>query len=375
MFRPFGVISEPDLTNHIANRISNIKRWSWYLGATITQALFGGHQVHRHINLIDKFTRHITASESDSWDPDTLRLGDKLSCLEDLVYYALMTSTSNAAYHLIQLCVPVFLELATKIPHIWTSTSAISTAHALRGPMHEMRKFVLWDTMAATAFGSIPLLHYDTTIPSCPVSAHIEHESMILEWVYGCPAEIVVLFAKINGWRASRWMEQPSMGADDNEDWRQVEEKAKQWTARIDRIDESAAVVGRLAVQESLRQAVLIYLYMNMCDANSGDPRVVLAVRQIVQLASTIESGNPLEIHLMMPCLIAGVAARQEQHCSLLRRKLQVSRNENVWCLRGADFVPVLDHVWHGAGADGYPVTWDDYVNSRCIVLPLDTSV
>ncbi|KAG8694346.1 hypothetical protein FRC09_009905 [Ceratobasidium sp. 395] len=373
MFRSFGVISEPDLTNHIANRISNIKRWSWYLGATITQALFGGHQVHRHINLIDKFARHITASESSSWDPNSLRLGDKLSCLEDLVHYILMTSTSRAAYHLIKLCVPIFLELATKIPHIWTSTSAISIAHALCGPMHEMRKFVLWDTMAATAFGSVPLLHYDTTIPPSP--AHIEHENMILEWVYGCPAEIVVLFAKINGWRASRWMGQPLMGAENNEDWRQVEENAKQWTARIDRIDESAAVVGRLAVQESLRQAVLIYLYMVMCDADSGDSRVVSAVRQIVQLASTIGSGNPLEIHLMMPCLIAGVAARQEQHRSLLRRKLQVSRNENVWCLRGADFVPVLDHVWHGAGAGGYPVIWDDYVNSRCIVLPLDTPV
>ncbi|KAG8719780.1 Maltose acetyltransferase [Ceratobasidium sp. 394] len=370
MFRPFRVISEPDLTNHITNRISNVKRWSWYLGATITHALFEGYQLHRHISLIDRFTRRITASEeSNSWSLDTPGLGDKLSCLEDLVHYVLMTSSGTAAYSLMRLCTPVFLQLAAKIEQIWTPTSAISIGHALHGPMHEMRKFVFWDTMAAVAFGSTPLLHYDAALHPSP---HIGGGSMILEWVYGCPAELVVLFAKVNGWRVARWMESPATGAERVDEWKEVEKGAKTWSAMIDRTDESAGAIARLAVQESMRQAILIYLYMVMCGADSSDPRVESAVRQVVQLAGTIESGNPLEIHLFMPCLIAGVAARKEQHRSLLCRKLEISRNERVWCLRGADFVPVLEHLWHGAGASGCPVTWEDYVNSRCVVLPLD---
>ncbi|KAG8744306.1 hypothetical protein FRC10_010378 [Ceratobasidium sp. 414] len=370
-FRPFRVISEPDFTNHTANKITNVKRWSWYLGAMITQALFEGYQVHRHIDLIDRFTRRITASdESSSRHLDTPGLGDKLSCLEDLVHYVLMTSTSTAAYSLMRLCTPVFLQLAAKVPQIWTPTSAISIAHALHVPMHEMRKFVFWDTMAAVAFGSTPLLHYETILHPAPLP--LEAGSMILEWVYGCPAKLVVLFAKINRWRVSRWMEPPILGAERVDEWREVEEGARAWTAGMDRTDESAGAIARLAVQESMRQAVFIYLYMGMCGADSSDPRVELAVRQVVQLAGTIEPGSPLEIHLLMPCLIAGAAARKEQQRSVLRRKLEISRNENVWCLRGADFVPVLDHLWHGAGAGGCPVMWEDYVNSRCVVLPLD---
>jgi hypothetical protein len=41
-----------------------------------------------------------------------------------------------------------------------------------------------------------------------------------------------------------------------------------------------------------------------MCEVNSADPRVELAVRQIVQLANIIETGRPLESHLFVPTLI-----------------------------------------------------------------------
>lgn len=36
---------------------------------------------------------------------------------------------------------------------------------------------------------------------------------------------------------------------------------------------------------------------------------------------------------------------------------------------RGSDFVPVLDHLWHGAGAGGRPIRWSDYIASHQSVI------
>jgi hypothetical protein len=133
-------------------------------------------------------------------------------------------------------------------------------------------------------------------------------------------------------------------------------------------------------------------LSQGMCGVNSADPRVESCVRQIVQLASTFEPGTPVEYHFLLPSLIvrkilllsnllpnytllqtqAGVAARQEKHRALVRSKISKSRGENAWLLRGVEFVPVLDHLWHGAGIGGHPTMWEDYVISRCIALPLN---
>ena len=134
-------------------------------------------------------------------------------------------------------------------------------------------------------------------------------------------------------------------------------------------------------------------MVQGMCGVSSGDVRVQRPVKQIVQLARTVEPGAQLELHMFLPCLIvrplsiphfnslitpnqqAATAARHESHRALLRTKVHAARNENIWIIRGADFVPVLDHLWHGVGAGGAPVMWDDYVNSRCVVLPIDVGM
>ncbi|QRW24999.1 Fungal specific transcription factor domain [Rhizoctonia solani] len=66
---------------------------------------------------------------------------------------------------------------------------------------------------------------------------------------------------------------------------------------------------------------------------------------------------------------------RKERHRAILRKKIQASQKTDACLLRGADFSFVLDHLWHGAGSGGSPVTWGDYVNSRCLVLPIPAEV
>ena len=129
-----------------------------------------------------------------------------------------------------------------------------------------------------------------------------------------------------------------------------------------------------------------------MCNVSSAGPRVQSSVRQIVQLASTLEPGSVLERHFFMPCLIvsvyvhfsttlvakygtqAGVAAQQEKHRAILRSKIEACQNEKIWILRGDDFALVLDHLWHGVASGGRPTTWNDYANSRKAVLPIGVS-
>ncbi|KAH7338019.1 hypothetical protein B0J17DRAFT_660428, partial [Rhizoctonia solani] len=98
-------------------------------------------------------------------------------------------------------------------------------------------------------------------------------------------------------------------------------------------------------------------IIQGMCEVNSADPRVDRAVQQIVQLGSTIIEGSLLERHLLIPCLIAGIAARQEKHRAALRGKVATELpkkiNSLVLPVRGVDFISVLDHLWHGAGSGG----------------------
>ncbi|CAE7093827.1 unnamed protein product [Rhizoctonia solani] len=147
------------------------------------------------------------------------------------------------------------------------------------------------------------------------------------------------------------------------------------WKPCVDYADQPSQFVTRLAVQEAWRQAALIYLYMGMCEANSADDRIESLVGQVAQLASTVEAGSLFETHLFIPCLIAGVAARKEKHRTIFRKKIQASQKAEACLLRGADFAFVLDHLWHGAAAEGNPVTWDDYVRSRCLTLPVPADI
>lgn len=129
-----------------------------------------------------------------------------------------------------------------------------------------------------------------------------------------------------------------------------------------------------------------------MCYVNSHDHRIQPAVRQIIQLIDVV-SGSRLDVHLLFPSLIvsiylppfshwylyphydlwkqAGLAARYEKHRTVVRKTLSPFYGTGFWVLPGAEFIKVLDHVWHGVGAGGAPVNWEDYVCSRKAMLPV----
>ena len=90
---------------------------------------------------------------------------------------------------------------------------------------------------------------------------------MLMEWVSGCPTEIVVVLARINAGRTAR-LTGSANGTGNGEDEveveerKQIEETMKNWSPTVEDVDGSANSIVRLTIQESWRQAVYIYLYM-----------------------------------------------------------------------------------------------------------------
>lgn len=169
--------------------------------------------------------------------------------------FGIMVSNTQKGYSLFKRCTPIFLQLAIKYPQLWTPNSSISISRALYFHEYEVRPFVLFDTIAALALGIAPLVHYDTT----PHPHEQGEYSRILEWVYGCPPDIIILLARVTSWRVARWID--PTGANEAE-WREVEGLVKAWKPHIEPVDGSANLVARMAILECWRQAVLIYLYM-----------------------------------------------------------------------------------------------------------------
>ncbi|CAE6423615.1 unnamed protein product [Rhizoctonia solani] len=347
-------------------RSSDLVLKTMYIGARIAQALLDGTNPQRFVGWIDSFHRQISWTQPLSLNTGATHLADRLSAVHDLTLYAFMLTDSRTGYSLLRQGVPIFLEFAAQSPHVWSKDSAISISHALNPTRHEMARFVLVDAISSLAFGTAPLINYDTTINE---NEFLHGKYGFLEMVYSCPVVLLVLLARINSARVSRVMDQGSSNSGDIED---IEECVKKWAPKLDYTERPFESITRLAVQECWRQATLIYAYMGLCGADSSDDRVQPLVSQVAQLAATIEPNSPMEAHLFVPALIAGAAARKEKHRTVLRKKIQASRNIDARILRGADFVFVLDHLWHGAAVGGSPVTWEDYVTSRYAVMPLD---
>ncbi|CAE6472868.1 unnamed protein product [Rhizoctonia solani] len=367
-FRPFPYPMELGLNNYLI-RGSHLIYKTLYLGARISQALFDDTNWQGYISWIDTFHSRILGTQSALVESNVSHLADRLAANCNLAVYAFMILNSSVGYTIFRKGAPIFLQLAAKFPELWKGDSAISLSRVLHAQRHELGKFALMDTVSALAFGIAPLIHYDTTPQE---EDHNPGRYQFLEPVYACPIIVLMALARVNAYRASRLMDR---GATNSEGLEECEAAVRNWKPRVDYNDQPSQLISRLAVQEAWRQAALIYLYMGMCEASSSDERVEPLVRQVAQLASTVEAGGPFETHLFVPSLIAGVAARKEKYRAILRKKIQASQKAYACLLRGADFSFVLDHLWHGLAKGGSPVTWDDYVNSRCMTVSVPTEV
>ncbi|KAH7338129.1 hypothetical protein B0J17DRAFT_411711 [Rhizoctonia solani] len=240
------------------------------------------------------------------------------------------------------------------------SLTYFKPVHVLSSARCELGNFIVMDTLYSMAYSLPQLVDYDTSITSLP------DELYNYSWAHGCPTEFQIALAEINACRDGKG----------TCDWRVIEYSLLTWQSRPSPQEaewESWMVVAWLAVQESWRHALLAYLYMALCGASSDDPRVQGSVRQILRIVQTVKKPErPVaSVHFFAQYFIAGVCARTETQRTLVRDKLTNMSESRNWLVHGNIFVPVLEHLWTGAGAGGRPIKWKDYVFSRERVLPV----
>ncbi|CUA73185.1 putative transcriptional regulatory protein C965,10 [Schizosaccharomyces pombe 972h-] [Rhizoctonia solani] len=245
----------------------------------------------------------------------------------DLVHISLLKTIvvrGSNLYKVLQDITPAFLHVVYSDAKLWPSGSdfaCVPLSNILNSEAHELALFALMDCTCAIAFGLPQHVEYDTTIYSPPSSL------LSVQWAYGTPVEFHAVLADINSCRD----QSPTA-----HDWREIEQWLLTWQSRpkVLAFAESWMEVAWYAVQESWRLALLTYLHMAVCGATSDDPKIQFYIKQILQVIGTV-----------------GICARNEVHRKVVREELLAPKGTKLWLMRSSYFVPVLDHLWHGAAA------------------------
>ncbi|KAG8766480.1 hypothetical protein FRC12_006864 [Ceratobasidium sp. 428] len=344
---------------------SDTVRWIMFLGSKIFESILDGTSAGKmdgFLRWIAKFDEQLNRALEQSI---TLSDSDLVGILE-ITFLKLKFADAQNAYEYIRNVAPTFLQLIFADSSLWPNPYAfkVSLAHVLASPRYEFGHFVFLDSLCSLAYALPQVVEYDTSVPP------LRDDIRPIEWAHGCPIDLHIALININ----TRCHE-PNQACPKT-DWRPIEHYLISWqpTTRVLPGEESWRTVARLAVQESWRHTLLIYFYMGVHGVKSGDSRVQTSVRQLFQLINVCKDSEKPMIHMyfLAQYIVAGICARTEKQRVVIRGYLEETCNHELWILKASDFVPVLDHLWHGAAANGQPVRWSDYAYSRQVALPID---
>ncbi|CAE6406195.1 unnamed protein product [Rhizoctonia solani] len=367
----------PFSTGSLFQRKSSI--WVMYLGARLFQALGGNPHattvmVPRCINWIDKLEQKFAFNFRNSSSLNDA--AEWLLTQLELVFLRFTAIGSGSGYLALKKALPVFLRLVAvdsslHIEHP-RGDLVISFPRTFGAPRYELQWFLVNDTITPLLLGAQPLVEYGYEIES-NLTSHS------LEWIHGIPVALVEAISQVNSWRAGSRVAPL-------DDWRNLERRVLAWHSSLtvaEGQESGANITARFAIQEGWRHVTLIYIYMEgwrhvtliyiymgMCGVSSHDPRVQASISRIMQLGEAVNN-LPIGVHVFVHCVVVGLAARYERHRSIVHEKLLSFTGTRVWLFHGSEFGRILEHLWYGVGAGGAAVTWDDYVRSRCAVVPI----
>ncbi|CAE7186270.1 unnamed protein product [Rhizoctonia solani] len=345
---------------------SGFSRWVLFLCARICESFFNGDASQKQIynRWIGDVDRALKSALTQ--DPTSSEAQDRLrDCLEASQIQLLKTMMGHCSstYQVLRTVAPTFLQTVFSTPELWSNShdpTLVPLGAIIGSSDNTLANFALADCLSAMASGLPSQVDYDT-IGYIPTSS-----PMPFEWMHGFPAELQIALADINVCRDKR------PGARTQE---VLEQQLLTWQARPSYYDESWEtwmITAWFAVQESWRLALLAYLYVAVYNRSSDDAQVQLCTQQIFEVTSMVKQPetSTASVPMFIQYLIAGICARTDTQRALVRDRLDTSK-ARLWMMRGRDFLPVLEHLWQGVAAEGRPVKWSDYLDSREAVLPV----
>ncbi|KAF8606286.1 hypothetical protein BDV93DRAFT_542989 [Ceratobasidium sp. AG-I] len=298
---------------------------------------------------------------SSTEDPTYYEASTRLIDTMELAFIKTRVRSQFDTFQLLRSMAPVFLKIVALDSSLWPSQHkfSVSLAHVLASDRRELEHFVLLDMLYAMTHGLPQAIIYDTSVPA--------FTTQIVPFC-GFPVELQIVLADINARCAQGYAAH---------DWRRLEKRIFAWEPPVcAAVDEDGwKISAQLAIHESWRHTMLIYLYMAICGVASDDPRVQSSVKQVFQLISSTKGPNrvPIDPHFFIQYIVAGACARSEKQRAMARNQLVDLVESRSWFWRGSDFIPLLDHLWHGAAINGRPIRWSDYIASRQATLPVGT--
>ncbi|QRV82580.1 Fungal specific transcription factor domain [Ceratobasidium sp. AG-Ba] len=347
---------------------SESSRLTMFLGCQILRAFLDGTSAEHYPVYIDWLNRFERRLHSKDQTLTPMKSSERLAAVLEVGFLKLRLFKSTSAYQVLKESASTFVEIA-RTATAWRPPTPnfgpISVAHVLASSRYELGHFILIDSLCSMVYGLPQAVDYDTSILPFRTEIHP------VEWVHGCPALLQIILIQINS------LFQRTLVGHIIE-WQPIEQQIKSWqpnSSSVSADEDSWKAIARIAVQESWRHSLLIYLYLSLGRTTSDDIRVQSSVQQIFKLMATIKhsEGTLINVHLLAQYLIAGVCARSEKHRAIVRERLEDVFDNGLWIIRGSEFIPVLDYFWHGAAADGRPITWHDYILARRAVLPIST--
>ncbi|CAE7132138.1 unnamed protein product [Rhizoctonia solani] len=347
--------------------VCDFARQGMLVYAKIRESILEGSDSGNRSNFarwIDGYEQALSSSFQRSLTPYEHR--ERHNDVLEVFYVKVAVLDAAATYRLMCRLVPNFLQAVYSDPALWSTEhnpAFISIAHLFSSSRYGPAFYMCMDVMASMAYGVPHLVEYSTDTEPFHTEPHTT------EWMNCVPGEFLILLAKINICRDQGLLA---------EDWQDIERRLVTWEPRLrfkpQGLDSNRSVAW-LALQESWRQTLLIYLYLALCGARTDDLRIQFSLRQIFQIVKTIKrQDSPIgNIHFFVPYLIAGICSRTEKQRRLVRERLGCATESRFWLFHGPDIIPVLDHLWLGAAIGGQPITWDDYIRSRHVMLPLSS--
>ncbi|CAE6445584.1 unnamed protein product [Rhizoctonia solani] len=304
-----------------------------------------------------------------------------LGGLLELMFIQVVTSPLSAAIQLREAAAPVFFA-ACPPPH---------PPHLLDiffNPSLDLRHFVVLDIALSVSTGRKTLCSY--YVPwSLELSERLleRKDNQGTEWLIGIPEQFVMVLAYMSALRedaqkqafvhtssgyahhAESGLYHTSNDGAFGNAWGSVispgaAEKLEDDIRRIRILPgeskDPALAITRVVVQECWREVVHIYFYMAICGVSAEDRRVQQSQKKYMRLLNGIKPGRNPDAFLIVPMVIAGLAATKPRYRrDLISRTLGLPECFNPRTV-GNDLVRILENVWSRTATEGRPACWDD---------------